>query len=364
MKISSKQKVKSAVNEVLSRKQLPFRKKLFLSIVIVLALIALAVALLQNGKGNAYIPISKKFDLLDADNPLITGKVLTDPTLQQGYSFDNTNNHIYMVQITNAGQKLGTETRIYNSAERSIKGDLTVTKLSTDGTILGKMYLIGFGHGVSIGVEPVGTTAYLWTEVDAVADKHEPNNGFGTKLARFPFVDNQVLVNTDPSIAKYAPVAGADRTTVNIDMANGLLTMRYRLNETLFHFSVFNLNDVKAGNFKPLATVDQPTGLGVFQGFASYGSYLYLLDGTATNVNTNPNGNTYITTVNLNTGLQVDRALINAGKELLFREPEGMAIQNVGSTARLSFGFGSYRSSADTRKHANIYYKDALITGH
>ncbi|MEK3724459.1 phage baseplate protein [Paenibacillus sp. FSL H8-0034] len=338
-------------------------KKIFITIVLALAFIALVIALLQIGKDNSQIPISKKFDLSDNDEVLITGKALTDPTLQQAYAIDNTNNHIYVVQITNAGQKLGGETRTYNSAERSIKGDLTVTKLSTDGTILGKMYLTGFGHGVSIGVEPVGTTAYLWTEVDAVADRHEPNNGFGTKLARFPFVDNQVLVNTDPSITKYAPVAGADRTTVNLDMANGLLTMRYRLNETLFHFSVFNLSDVKAGNFKPLATVDQPAGLGVFQGFTSYGSYLYLLDGTASNANTNPNGNTYITTVNLNTGLQVDRAMINAGNSLLFREPEGMAIQSTGSSVRLTFGFGAYRSSTDTRKHANIYYKDALISG-
>ncbi|NOU94060.1 Tat pathway signal sequence domain protein [Paenibacillus sp. LMG 31456] len=350
--------------ENLRLKKSPFtQKKLFLSILIILALILLALTLLPFGKGNAQIPVSKKFDLSATDKTLITGKVLTDPTLQQGFAFDNTNNHIYMVQITNAGQKLGTETRTYGSAERSIKGDLTVTKLSAEGTILGNMYLIGFGHGVSIGVEPVGTTAYLWTEVDAVADKSEPNNGFGTKIARFPFVDNQVLLNTDPSITKFAPVSGADRTTVNIDMANGLLTMRYRLNETLFHFSVFNLAEVKAGTYKPLVTVDQPTGLGVFQGFASYGSYLYLLDGTAYNLNTNPTGNTYITTVNLNTGVQVDRAMINAENSLLFREPEGMAIQIVGTTVRLCFGFGSYRSSIDTRKNANIFYKDALIKG-
>ncbi|GGD73094.1 phage baseplate protein [Paenibacillus nasutitermitis] len=349
--------------QVMFKKNLFTQKRVLLSIAICLALILIAIALLTFGKANTKIPVSKKFDLSDTDKTVITGKVLADPTLQQGFAFDNTNNHIYMVQITNAGQKLGTETRTYGSAERSIKGDLTVTKLSADGTILGKMYLIGFGHGVSIGVEPVDTTAYLWTEVDAVADKSEPNNGFGTKIARFPFVDNQVLVNTDPSITKYTPVAGADRTTLNIDMANGLLIMRYRLNGTLFHYSAFNLAEVKDGTYKPLATVDQPKGLGVFQGFASYGSYLYLLDGTAYNLNTNPTGNTYITTVDLNTGLQVDRAMMNTEKSMLFREPEGMAIQIVGTTARLCFGFGSYRTSMDTRKHANIFYKDALIKG-
>ncbi|MEK3724458.1 phage baseplate protein [Paenibacillus sp. FSL H8-0034] len=309
--------------------------------------------------------VSKMFDLSDPAEPLLTGKALTDPTLQQGFAIDNTNNHIYMVQVTNAGQQLGTETRTYSSAERALKGDLTVTKLSSTGTILGKMYLIGFGHGVSIGVEPVGTTAYLWTEVDAVNDGSD-GNGYGTQLARFPFVNNQVLVNTDSSITKYAPVVGADRTTVNIDMTNGLLTMRYRtgvVGSRAFHYSTFNLAQLKGGTFTPLATVDQPTGLGTFQGFASYGSYLYLLDGTAYDATTNPTGNTYITTVNLNTGLQVDRQLTNAGSSLLFREPEGMSIQVVGTTVRLCFGFGSYRSSTDTKKNANIFYKDALVTG-
>ncbi|NHN29963.1 phage baseplate protein [Paenibacillus agricola] len=307
--------------------------------------------------------ISKMFDLSDPAETLYTGKALTDSTLQQSFAIDNTNNHTYMVQVTAAGQQLGTETRTYTSAERALKGDLTVTKLSSTGTILGKMYLIGFGHGVSIGVEPVGTTAYLWTEVDAVSDVYDVYNGYGTQLARFPFVNNQVLVSTSSSLTKYAPVAGADRTTVNIDMANGLLTMRYRLDETFFHYSVFNLAQLKMGTFKPLATADQPTGLGTFQGFVSYGSYLYLLDGNAYNATTNPTGNTYITTVNLNSGLQVDRELTNAGNSLLFREPEGMSIQVVGTTVRLCFGFGSYKSSTNTDKNANIFYKDALITG-
>lgn len=309
---------------------------------------------------------SDMFDLSDESGSVFTEKPLTDRTLLQSFAIDSMNGHVYMVQIMAPGQQVGNETRTYTSAERALKGDLTLTKLSLTGEILGKMHLIGFGHGVSIGVEPVGTTAYLWTEVDAATDSSDTVNGYGTKLARFPFVNQQVLVNSDPSLVKYAPVAGADRTTVNIEMAHGLLTMRYRIGEPgsrVMKFNTYRLADVKAGNFTPLATVNQPSGMGTFQGFASYGNYLYLLDGNPYDAGTNPNGNTYLTTVNLNTNSQVARTKTNAGSSLLFREPEGMSIQIVGSAARLCFGFGSYKSATNTEKNANIFYKDLIIQG-
>ena len=309
---------------------------------------------------------SDMFDLEDESGSVFTEKPLTDRTLQQSFAIDSMNEHVYMVQIMAPGQQVGNETRTYTSAERALKGDLTLTKLSLTGEILGKMHLIGFGHGVSIGVEPVNTTAYLWTEVDAATDSSDTLNGYGTKLARFPFTNNQVLVNTDPSLVKYAPVAGADRTTVNIDMAHGLLTMRYRIGEPgsrVMKFNTYRLADVKAGNFTPLATVNQPSGMGTFQGFASYGNYLYLLDGNPYDAVTNPTGNTYLTTVNLNTNSQVARTKTDAGSSLLFREPEGMSIQIAGSSARLCFGFGSFKSATNTEKNANIFYKDLIIQG-
>ncbi|WP_054957943.1 phage baseplate protein [Paenibacillus dakarensis] len=309
---------------------------------------------------------SDMFELEHESGSVFTEKPLTDRTLQQSFAIDSINEHVYMVQIMAPGQQVGSEPRTYTSAERALKGDLTLTKLSLTGEILGKMHLIGFGHGVSIGVEPVNTTAYLWTEVDAATDSSDTLNGYGTKLARFPFINDQVLVNTDPSLVKYAPVAGADRTTVNIDMAHGLLTMRYRIGEPgsrVMKFNTYRLADVKAGNFTPLTTVNQPSGMGTFQGFASYGNYLYLLDGNPYDATTNPTGNTYLTTVNLNTNSQVARTITDAGSSLLFREPEGMSIQIAGSSARLCFGFGSFKSATNTEKNANIFYKDLIIQG-
>jgi hypothetical protein len=65
--------------------------------------------------------------------------------------FDNANGCIFTLQLTYGGGD----------------GDLTLTKLSLPGNRLGYMLHTGFGHGVSFGAELVGTSTYLWTEVDS-----------------------------------------------------------------------------------------------------------------------------------------------------------------------------------------------------
>ena len=344
------------------------RRRLQQAVIISLTTVLLAVSLLFVEEGFAVAAISQPFDLADDADPLYTGKALTDRTVHQSFAIDSDNQHVYTLQIMAPGQQVGTETRPYTSAERTLKGDLTVTKLNLSGQILGKMYLIGFGQGTSLGVESVGTTAYLWTEVDAVTDPSEPDGGlkgYGTKIARFEFVNNQVLMNNDSSIAKYSPLNNVDRVAVGFDKDNSLLTMRYRTangGNYMYQYSSYHLSSFKSGSFNPMATVDQPASLGTFRGFTSYGDYLYLLDGNAYNSTTNPTGNTYITTVNFLTGDLVKRSLTNAGTSLLFREPHGMSIQNTGTAIRLCFGFASYVSPTNTNKQSNIFYKDAFTS--
>lgn len=345
------------------------RQAYMFKVFMILTVVMMTVISFGNETALASVTQSQMFDLDDPSDPLFTSKALTDSTVLQSFAIDNTNNYIYTVQVTAGGQQLANETRTYTGAERTLNGDLTVTKLNLTGGVAGKMYLKGFGHGVSIGVEPVGTTAYLWSEVDAVNDTTDSDGGltgWGTQLGRFKFENNKVLVKTDSTITKYSPLSGVDRTTVNIDMANGTLTMRYRTGGAAgsFHYKVYNLAQFKANTFTALATVDQPSNVGTFQGFVTYGSYLYLLEGNAySDTNPSPTGNTYISIINLNTGIQVERTWTGAGKSLLYREPEGMSIQITGTTVKLCFGFASYKSSTDTGKNANIFFKDALVTG-
>ncbi|SDE56303.1 hypothetical protein SAMN02799630_05474 [Paenibacillus sp. UNCCL117] len=302
---------------------------------------------------------SKLFDLSDPAEEIIREKTLHNGTVLQSFAYDNVNRHIYVVQLMAGGQQLPGESAPVSGANRDLNGDLTLTQLDWEGNETGHMFLKGFGHGVQIGVEPVGQTAYLWTETDSVA---EGTSGWGTKLARFAFENGKILTPDSPELEKHQLIPGADRTTVNIDQAHGLLTMRYR-QAGVFHFAVYDLQQVKEGEYVPLADVLQPA-VGTFQGFASFGGFLYLLEGNSygSNGSTAPAGNTYVTIVDLPSGEVVDKQLMTAGDTLSFREPEGMAIRipdpKHPTKAELSFGFAS--GSSPTRK-ASLYALDRLI---
>ena len=323
-----------------------------------LALLLFSAAPLDSN-AKQLIPKSKIFDLMAPGKELIRDKELYNGTVQQSFAFDNVNQHIYVVQLMAGGQQLPGEEAPVSGAKRSEQGDLTLTKLDIDGNILGHMFLTGFGHGVQIGVEVEGNTPYLWTETDSVA---EGKDGWGTQLARFPFNNGAILTPDSPSLEKHRLIEGVDRTTVNIDPANELLTMRYR-KDGVFHFALFDLKQVKRNKYVPIADVLQPP-MGTFQGFTSYGGYLYILEGNAfgNNGSVEPYGNTYITSVDWRTGNVVDRQLFTGGGSLTFREPEGMAIRIPNmkhpQKAQLSIGFAS---NFTPNRWGNIYYIDKLV---
>ncbi|MER7365946.1 phage baseplate protein [Nonomuraea wenchangensis] len=280
-----------------------------------------------------------RFDLAAPATQLIWKKALYDETVLQSFAFDNPKGHIYAVQLK-------------NGAASAAAGDLCLTRLSLSGAVLGHMYLKGFGHGVQIGVESPGV---LWTETDAAPDSSGAM--WGRRLARFSFADGRTLTPSSSGVTTYTPIPGATNTTCAIDPSTGRLTMRYLLDGRM-RYAVYELSALKAGGKDKLYDVAQPSGLGVFQGYASYGDYLYLLDGTAYSASNPAPGNTYITCVDLRTGAQVQRSLTQAGKSLDYREPEGMAIQIVSGAPRLCLGLAS--GTAGARK-ASIFYKSALV---
>lgn len=311
---------------------------------------------------SAAVDASQRFDLTDGSDELFREIWLQEDRVLQSFAFDNTNKHVYTAQLIQAGRQLPGETRSYTGTERSAQGDLCVTRLDWGGNVIGRMYLLGFGHGVSIAAEPSGNSAYLWTEVEAGAPDSS-GASFGARIARFKFANGAVLRNDSAALTKFTPVAGSTNTTVAIDPANNRIAHRYRLSGT-WRYSLYDLAQFKAGTFTPLATVTQPTGLGTFQGYTSFGQYLYLLDGNP-HSETNPApGNTYHTIVDWNTGSKVDRRLTGAGTSLAYREPEGLAIQipdrATPTAARLVTGFAS-GSSSSAPKQASFYYKDKLI---
>ncbi|MFY1691367.1 hypothetical protein [Plantactinospora sp. WMMB782] len=307
------------------------------------------------------LPSSRRFDLTDSSDPLFREKPLRNATVMQSMAFDNVNRRIYTAQVIQGGIQLA-EPAALNGAARDAAGDLCVTQLDFSGNQLGQMYLLGFGHGVSIGAEPSGGSAYLWAEVDPPAS----DSARGTRIARFPFVDRAVVTRSSP-IEKHTPVAGAVNVTVSVDWAYKLLVTRYSLGGQ-WRISAYDLTAFKAGSYTPLATVNQPAVVAdgrPFQGYTSFGRYLYLIEGSgygsydSTEAN---RGNTWITSVDLGTGSQVQREWTQAGYTLPVREPEGMGVQLTDpadlDSARLCFGFAS---RAAPNRLASIYYKDLLV---
>ncbi|GAB1216555.1 hypothetical protein ATERTT37_005771 [Aspergillus terreus] len=290
----------------------------------------------------AALPSSSQFDLSAPSYDLFRSKPLADATVQQGFSFDNVNHRLFVAQ------------RRDGSSETA--GDLCITQLDFHGNIVGSMDLIGFGHGVSFAAQPVGSSTYLWTEVDA------NSNGYGKKLARFKFVNGKTLSHTDASLAKFTAVEGATEHTCSIDPVNNRLVVRYALSGKK-RIAVFDLGAATKGDFSTkLADIAHPsldTLSKVFQGYAAYGKYVYLLTGESYAASGGV-VNSQVTAVDLNTGKVVQGPTVTkAGSTLSFREPEGLAIYRTDAgEVRLFLGFAS--GEAGDRR-SNLFYKNAMV---
>jgi hypothetical protein len=117
-----------------------------------------------------------------------------------------------------------------------------------------------------------------------------------------------------------------------------------------FRIAVFDVTDVAAGNYaNRLADVAQPSGLGTFQGYALYGRYADLLTGEAYGEANPEPGNTYVHSLDLNSGALVQSFLTGAGSTLTHREPEGVALYRTAAA-----------SGAEGDRRSNLFYKNAL----
>jgi hypothetical protein len=287
------------------------------------------------------LPASKRFKMSATTNEFFRSKPLWGPTVMQSFAFDTPNNRLFTGQL--------------RSGTPANSGDLTLSQLNFSGTVLGHMYLNGFGHAVSIGAEASGTTSYIWTETDV-----DTANGRGRQITRFPWKDGQTL--TPASVTKWKPVSGATVYTPAVDQRFGQLGVRHSLSDGM-HINVYSLAAARTGDFsKVLATFKQPALTpGVdFQGWALYGAYAYFWEGEAyPGEPDETKANSKLWCYDINAGQLVDSFLTLAGKSLTYREAEGMAVYgSTDGTARLYFGFAS--GVAGDRR-ANLFYRNTLV---
>ncbi|KAJ4176339.1 hypothetical protein NW755_014465 [Fusarium falciforme] len=282
------------------------------------------------------------FNLKAPSHDLFRHKSLHDETVQQSFAFDQKNRRLFVAQRRN-----GTPIK---------KGDLCITQLDFSGKYLGHMYLNGFGHGVAFGAQAVGKDTYLWTEVDS------KSNGYGERLARFKFVNGKTLSNKSSALTKFKPIPKSTAMICVINPVDNTLVVRYTLSGAK-RIAVYDLMSATKGDFsKPVVDFKIPTWKGrssVFQGYTAYGQYMYVLTGTAYDVNGGV-VDSEVTSINLKTG-KVHQGPIwtKAGQSLSFREPEGMGVYTTAAgEPRLFLGFASGKAGD---RRCNIFYKSELV---
>ena len=297
-------------------------------------------------------------------------------TTMQSLAVDIAGGHVYVLQLVQANTDLpGDEPGDTAYARRLIRGDLSLTKLDLAGNRRGHMYLKHFGHGVSMGIERDHGELYFWTEIDTLPNA--AGEGRGSRLTRFQFADGAVIdAEHDSGLYRRELLPDITETTCNIDPVNNRLVMRY-LKAGTYRYALFDLDQVKEEreSYEPLYDIASPVELQsvTFQGYASFGDYLYTCDGTAYNNTDNPpppdgTGNTHLNKIKWSTGLTVQHADELAGVELNRREPEGLTValgvpgkgRGHASQPRLYSGFTtSGHESVDADRLFSVFYRDA-----
>lgn len=300
------------------------------------------------------VPPSGKFDLTAPSNRLFWKKPLHNATVLQCFSFDNSKGHLYTLQVTQGSSPA--------------QGNLTMTQLDLTGKKLGRMYLKGFGHGISFGVQPTSSGPVMWTEaVIGPGDR-------ATKVCRFKFRNTATPITQD-DVELFTPIEGMRSASCSLDLDHNTIAVRY-IKDGLdsMHVSLYDFTKFAAGDFSaPLTDISlgqvHPPGI-TPQGYQHYGQHLYLFQGNAyyydegtaeehcdvTHPDGELDGNAKVSRINFNDPSDHETHLTKAGFSLNFREPEGLGLLKLNGKPRLCMGFAS--GCAGSRL-ANVYYKDS-----
>jgi hypothetical protein len=199
-------------------------------------------------------------------------------------------------------------------AQHLAAGDLTLTRISPTGEELGHMFLNGFGHGVSIGAERQGDTVWVWTETVAM-------DGYGTRIARFPWVGSETLSTSDVPV--YAPNPSSTHHTVSLSLGDGLVGSRYASSTTGdMRIARYLYTDFLQQSYPALSRTTQPS---VLDGRISQGwvllpggeTFAQLCGKPYSAINPAP-GNTMLTIFGLD-GTVISDELVAAGSGLRYR---------------------------------------------
>jgi hypothetical protein len=284
-------------------------------------------------------PEGPRFDLAGAARPGLHGLALHESRrAMQGIAYDVANGRLFIAQ-----QRDGRP-----------GADLCVNQVSRTGKVVAHLHIDDAGHGQSFGVEPVGPVSYLWLECDA---DENTDAGRGTALARFAFTPGR-----RPEPRKFF----ADGVEVGcaIDPVNRRLLIR-RPEDQRTMFTLFDLVDGEPGRVR--ARFAEPKSIypgstaRVLQAFTVLGRHAYTFVGTGGHAGTPADPfDSVLSTIDVTTGELVQQKVVTAGRSLVFREPEGLAVDVTGGAPRLVFGLASRPRPGSPRRRANLFAVDAL----
>ncbi|MDV5143485.1 hypothetical protein R1T08_04060 [Streptomyces sp. SBC-4] len=295
-------------------------------------------------------------DLSGVTGRLIQTVDLVKSPAPQAIATDTVNGHVFVLQV--------------ESSATVPEGNMYLNRIDRlTGKVTGSMQLKGFGHGLSMGAEPVGTDTYLWTEVGPLhvtMKDGEVKSTFGKAVTRFLFEPGEVLDgNLIPQERKFTPPGSTAGTGPFLDPVNNRLCVMYHKSGKR-HFTRYDPAAAAAGSWVPVGTtfvmpagedvtpdVPSPYPLQqtlVSQGFTVLGDVLYAYQWApydkANNPTTVPSefpGIAFLTSYDWTTGARLDRQVVTNADGLTRREPEGVAVEVDPATAetRLLFGFSN-----------------------
>lgn len=288
---------------------------------------------------------------------LMPSRSLAAATVMQSAAFDPAGRQWYFAQL-----KAGSQTT------------LVITKVSERGwKSRGSMTLKGFGHGVSIGVEPnPGGGAYLYTEAKpktstaaslcgttatasclanaALVLGSGESKPFGTMIARFKWHNHRTITADSSGVRLFGPNGRAQQQTPAVDWTDKTIAVRYwSKGMGRFRYAIYDLTTFKQHRYTAIARVNEPPATTVMQGWGYAGRTFYRLEGEAYSADNPAPGDATLTAFDTG-GVIAQHRPETAGSELDVREPEGTAMAG----GRLCFGFSS---GVVGHRKANLYCK-------
>lgn len=279
-------------------------------------------------------------DPLGPANILLGGPVvLHESTVHQQAAFDPATGDVYATQVPQSGRQLPGEPAPVPWDVRGARGDLCISRVSPSGELLEHMYVRGFDHGASLGVERRDSTVWIWTSYDA-AEQPTGTNAHGRLLCRFPWQPGAVLDVGSPSVQAFDPLPGASSLTLSLDLEHSQVGVRYvRAGER--RYRIYSYAAFTAGDYEDY-THDWPQReTAQFQSWCLYGRYAYQWHGSGYSDTNPPPGNARFYLVDLHTGRTIRSAPYTDQPALAHREPEALTVLPTSDGPRLVYGIAT-----------------------